>query len=74
MVLDKDYDQILQDIVDAPFMMFKPMDVRQLLKLDTKAAYALFSEDDSFPSVMVTGKNYILKDKLIEWVKETYLS
>lgn len=71
MRLDKDYNQIHQDILNEKYLMLKPMDVRRLLKLRTEVAYALF-DDPSFPSTKVGGKNYIITKKFIEWFEDRY--
>ena len=68
---EKDYKQIQNDIEEYTYILLKPMDVRLLLQLDTKAAYALFKEE-SFPAIKVSGKNYITKKEFIEWFKNTY--
>lgn len=72
MAQDKDYEQIIDNIQKSQYMLLKPMDVRELLQLDTKAAYDLFNENESFPSITVSGRNYIMKYKLIEWAEKEY--
>jgi len=69
----KDYEQIIEDIRNSSFVLLKPMDVRELLQLDTKATYDLFNENDAFPSIKISGRNYIMKEKLIEWAENEYL-
>lgn len=71
---DKNYNQIIKNIIDTDLLMFKPMDVRSLLQLDTKTTYDLFNDNDDFPSIKISGNNYIFKTKLIDWVKKEYLS
>lgn len=71
---DKNYNQIIKNIIDTDLLMFKPMDVRSLLQLDTKTTYDLFNDNDDFPSIKISGNNYIFKTKLIDWVKREYLS
>lgn len=71
---DKDYKQIIENIIDTDLLMLKPMDVRSLLQLDTKTTYDLFNDNDDFPSIKISGNNYIFKTKLIDWAKREYLS
>lgn len=71
---DKNYNQIIKNIIDTDLLMFRPMDVRSLLQLDTKTTYDLFNDNDDFPSIKISGNNYIFKTKLIDWVKREYLS
>jgi len=71
---DKNYNQIIKNIIDTDLLMFKPMDVRSLLQLDTKTTYDLFNDNNDFPSIKISGNNYIFKTKLIDWVKREYLS
>lgn len=71
MRLEKDYKQIRNDIKDCNLLLLKPMDVRSLLKLDTKTAYALFKDKD-FPSMLISGQNYIMKTKFVEWYEDKY--
>ena len=68
----KDYAQIIANVENNELMLLNPMDVRKLLQLDTKAAYALFNENDSFPSIKFLGKNMILREAFVNWVKENY--
>jgi len=71
MSVEKDYMQILNDLYDCQYLMLQPMDVRKILRIDTKSAYDLF-KDESFPSILISGKNYIFKEKLIDWLKKKY--
>lgn len=72
MVQAKDYEQIIEDIRKSQFLLLKPMDVRELLQLDTKATYDLFNENEAFPSIKISGRNYIMKDKLVAWAEKEY--
>lgn len=68
----KDYAQIIANVEACELFILQPMNVRELLQLDTKAAYALFNSDDSFPSIKFSGKNIILREPFVNWVKEKY--
>jgi hypothetical protein len=69
---EKDYAQIINNVEQCELFLLQPMNVRALLQLDTKAAYDLFNTDKTFPSIKIHGKNYIIRDNFVNWVRNTY--
>lgn len=69
---EKDYAKIIANVNESRLLLLQPMNVRALLQLDTKAAYDLFNSNKSFPSMKISGKNYIMRESFVKWVNDNY--